>query len=71
LQEQKRENAKQRKVIEELAGRNKQEEQDAETARNKETLKSGGSTKPKKKKKRHPRKRHPKRMRLTSKRLKT
>jgi hypothetical protein len=51
LQEQKRENAKQRKVIEELAGRNKQEEQDAETARNKETLKSGGSTKPKKKKK--------------------
>jgi hypothetical protein len=51
LQEQKRENAKQRKVIEELAGRNKQEEQDAETARNKETLKSGGSTKAKKKKK--------------------
>ena len=49
MQEQKRENAKQRKVIEELAGRKEEKEKNAETARNKETLKSGG-TKPKKKK---------------------
>jgi hypothetical protein len=36
-------------VIDELASRKKQEEKDTETARNKETLKSGGSTrKPKK-----------------------
>ena len=51
MQEQKSENKKQRKVINELAGRKKQKEREAETARNKETLKSGGSTKLSKKKK--------------------
>ena len=50
MQEQKRENVKQRRVIEELASRKKQEKQDTETARNKETLKSGGLKKTKKKK---------------------
>jgi hypothetical protein len=38
-------------VIEELASRRKLKDKNAETARNKETLKSGGTTKPKKKKK--------------------
>jgi hypothetical protein len=51
LQEQKRENAKQRKVIEDLAIRTKQKEKDAAMALHKETLKTGGSTRPKKKKK--------------------
>ena len=51
MQEQKRENAKQRILIDELASWKKQEEKKAEMAWNKETLKSGGPTKPKKKKK--------------------
>ena len=51
LQEQKRENAKQRKVIEDLAIRTKQKEKDAAMALHKETLKTGGSTRTKKKKK--------------------
>ena len=50
MQEQKRENAKQRKIIEELSSCKKQKEKDAEMAVHKETLKSGGSTKTKKKK---------------------
>jgi hypothetical protein len=50
LQEQKRENAKQRKVIEDLAIRTKQKEKDAAMTLHKETLKTGGSTKTKKKK---------------------
>ncbi len=50
MQEQKRENAKQRKVIEDLAIRTKQKEKDAAMTLHKETLKTGGSTKPKKKK---------------------
>ena len=51
MQEQKRENAKQRKVIEDLAIRTKQKEKDAAMALHKETLKTGGSTRTKKKKK--------------------
>ncbi len=51
LQEQKSENKKQRTVINELASRKEQKERDAETARNKETMKSGGLTKSTKKKK--------------------
>ena len=50
LQEQKRENAKQRKVIEDLAIWTKQKEKDAAMTLHKETLKTGGSTKTKKKK---------------------
>ena len=50
MQEQRSENKKQRKVIEEIAGREKQKKQDAETAKNRDTLKSGGSTKKKKRK---------------------
>ena len=42
VQEQKSENNKQRRVIDELAGWKKEKEQEAEMARNKETLKSGG-----------------------------
>ena len=49
MQEQKSENKKQRRVINELASRKEQKERDAETARNKETMKSGA--KPTKKKK--------------------
>jgi len=51
LQEQKREIEKQRRVIEDLASRNKEEEKDAVMARNRETLKSAASKKPKKKEK--------------------
>jgi hypothetical protein len=50
LQEQKRENQKQRRVIEEQASRKEQVQKEKETERNRETM-SGGSTKKKKKKK--------------------
>jgi hypothetical protein len=50
LQEQKSENKKQRKVINELASRNEKKECEAETARNKETLKKSGVATKKKKK---------------------
>jgi hypothetical protein len=49
VQEQKREIAKQRRVLEDVASWKKEEEKDAEMTRNKETLKSAASKRPKKK----------------------